>query len=1324
MSKEIINKVILILLDIISRSIMGIFLLVVLLSALTTAALRYYLPQVDDYRESILAQLNANNRGIIVSAEKIQSDWRPFRPGLDFHAVSIQHKDWDKGLHVKELGLELDVVNTVLTRSLRFSEIELIDLELLLAQNNKGKWTLAGLSSDEDSPLDIEQLVDQIWSVGRVQLSNINIRLQPYQKERVKLPSLHVSMYSNGSGKQITANLSEKSMQLSRLLIETDGFPLDDSFSANAYWQLIDYPLSDVWALLQQPDRQLKSAALSGEFWLSWSENGTNLRGHLTLDDLLLALKKEGLLAKEKTLQLDQATLTFLLQREGEDIKSWIPYIELRHQQQHLRVENISVQQSKKLQLQVGHLNLKPINDFIQQLPLPKKLSAAMNDLSPSGHLKNVHVDLFKEDDGAWDFNVTGQLDDVAVGAFKGAPALKHVNGVIKASKAFGEIQLQTDEFEMAFPALYDNEMVFNKASAQIAWQMDKTDILVQGTHLALEGDYGKARGEFHLQLPKDKKLGDVARLALDVGLVNSDAKYRDRFIPKNLPPKLLTWLRENIHSGDVKKAGFIYHGPISKSKVKSTELADKKAVQLWLEVDDGRISYLPDWADVRALSGHVYLDNKNVAAQIDSAMLDNIKVDGAQVSIESVGDKQQLTINGKAKATAASAMMFLQQPALQEKTDFLQDWKITGGNVLAKVSLSAVIQDMQSTLKLNVNTQLYQANVQLDAYGLQFNKVSGPLLFDLQKGLSSKGLKAQFWGETLDAKINVEDVAGDKSTHIYFSSIVAAKDIARWSGQPAFTLLSGQSLFNGDIYFGDTGAGLQLESDLKGIDIDLPKPFYKTSDELRDFSLQLPFSGENKELRAKIGPSVDVRFQMGEEGFTGGKINLGLKKSSYQKGKIIIGGQLAYADAEQWLKTYQQYNDNASSFDASSSVFYQDEKEGENAWAIEVEKLHIRQLHAYGQGLTNIKFDLFDTQSYWQMAVVHPQVTGRLRIFREDIPMKLTLQHVDLDFIRTQKVDEAKADDASALVDVSLGDFPEMDVDIESVWWQGEDYGEWQFNMRSSPNSISLENLRASIKKLQLSATDSEAATLRWSLGGNAKTEFNGRFSGENLADVLAAWGYSQEIISESAEFDVQVSWLGGPDDYSVDKMMGNTTLKLRKGSFADVSSSQSGALKVVGFMNISMLLRRLQLDFSDLSSKGLAYDRVDGQVFFDKGVFTLKDELRVVAPSSSIKLKGWADINTDAVDMDMGVSLPIASNIPWVIALAAGLPAAAGVYIVSKLLKKQVGTLFSAIYKVSGDLNDPAVEFVRLFDTGLPTSSTAPASKSVDDKPVEPAL
>ena len=83
--------------------------------------------------------------------------------------------------------------------------------------------------------------------------------------------------------------------------------------------------------------------------------------------------------------------------------------------------------------------------------------------------------------------------------------------------------------------------------------------------------------------------------------------------------------------------------------------------------------------------------------------------------------------------------------------------------------------------------------------------------------------------------------------------------------------------------------------------------------------------------------------------------------------------------------------------------------------------------------------------------------------------------------------------------------------------------------------------------------------------------------------------------------------------------------------------------------------------------------------------------------------------------------MTLPLVDNIPWVAALAGGLPIAAGTYLVSKVFEEQMNQLSSGVYSVSGDLNDPQVIFERVFDAkaSAPPSTNQSTAESAAPSP-----
>ena len=126
----------------------------------------------------------------------------------------------------------------------------------------------------------------------------------------------------------------------------------------------------------------------------------------------------------------------------------------------------------------------------------------------------------------------------------------------------------------------------------------------------------------------------------------------------------------------------------------------------------------------------------------------------------------------------------------------------------------------------------------------------------------------------------------------------------------------------------------------------------------------------------------------------------------------------------------------------------------------------------------------------------------------------------------------------------------------------------------------------------------------------------------------------------------------------------------------------------------------RRLRLDFSDLFSKGTAYDTLDGGLYVDNGVLHSEQPVVLEGPGVKIQSDGSLNLRTNEVDMGMLVTLPVTNNLPLA-ALIAGAPQIGGVlFLADKILGDKVARFASVKYKISGDWQQPTVEFDRAFD------------------------
>ena len=100
-------------------------------------------------------------------------------------------------------------------------------------------------------------------------------------------------------------------------------------------------------------------------------------------------------------------------------------------------------------------------------------------------------------------------------------------------------------------------------------------------------------------------------------------------------------------------------------------------------------------------------------------------------------------------------------------------------------------------------------------------------------------------------------------------------------------------------------------------------------------------------------------------------------------------------------------------------------------------------------------------------------------------------------------------------------------------------------------------------------------------------------------------------------------------------------------------------------------------------------------------------------------MSLAGDFNLLTETADAKLVATLPVATNLPWVVALLGGIPAAAGVFITSKLVSKQVDRLSSISYKIKGLWDDLEISVDQIFAPQLegdPSMNSSTDSLNVD--------
>ena len=138
------------------------------------------------------------------------------------------------------------------------------------------------------------------------------------------------------------------------------------------------------------------------------------------------------------------------------------------------------------------------------------------------------------------------------------------------------------------------------------------------------------------------------------------------------------------------------------------------------------------------------------------------------------------------------------------------------------------------------------------------------------------------------------------------------------------------------------------------------------------------------------------------------------------------------------------------------------------------------------------------------------------------------------------------------------------------------------------------------------------------------------------NVGKLLDRLGYADTVKRGSAKLGGDLKWDGPLTDIHFPTLTGQMTLEVEKGQFNKVDP---GVGKLLGLLSLQSLPRRLTLDFGDIFSEGLAFDKIEGKMTVKAGVMRTAEPLRISSPAAQIDIKGETDLKNETQSLDVAV-------------------------------------------------------------------------------------
>lgn len=1330
-----------------SRGVVAAAVVFLILLGLYVSLGRYYVPMLRDHRDDVVAHLEKTT-GLDIDVAHIEGEWQRWYPQVTLDQVVVRSKDRSATpLYFTQVRFVPDILRSLLKRSLVVRELSVYGLSLQLQQLEDGRWQLRNLPmAEKREPLDLHNLLALFYDVGVLEVDDAAVALTFANGETRDIRPVRIELKNRLGFRRLNVELEKKAGKSSlQLVVEGFGDFRDPAkFSGDVYLKLDRFRLPQLRGSLREQPVTLDPFEVSGEAWLDFTgalgvsgvsrlmvptlrwryDDGSSYR----LDDVRLPL--HGQYQRE---QLDIYAPAFTAERKLGALWQNL-HLQWQRQDNHWRVA------AQRVDVDVVMATL-----MLDSHLLSAGLRQTLSDLAPAGDLRNLDVAL-PPGDADWKqrLSIRANLAQVSVNAWKGAPGATGVDGYLEAGITQGFVDLDSDNLALAFPSLYPAPIATTRANGRVRWRITDQRVLVDSSVLDLQMAAGHANGLLQLDLRKVAGDGAPPMMHLAIGLTDSDARYRNWFVPRILSPALLDWLDNSLSEGRVPQAGFVFYGPLIALE------HERPAIQLFVDTDNTRLEYWKGWPAVDGISGRLLLDNGELDVNVPRATLFGMQLAGNEVTLRASGDGPELAVRSRIRGPADDALRFIKESPIHAQIGgFLNSWTMTG-DVDGVLDLQMPLGQARREVQVKVESTLADNTLRVGNANIAIEKLNGKLRFESASGLNSEALQGELWRHPIKVGISSEMTGGGMRTTLTSRGRIAMADLVDWSTLKLLGFANGEALAHMTITARKGRAALSLRSSMRGVTTELPAPLGKTAAESMPLRIDMPLSGDQRVMRLKLGDQVDARVLLGDGGAQ--SVTVGINRAAhthFSPRSIQIAGDFDILDLDTWQEVAKRYQAlpepnvpvAQSPAPVAPSVAATVAVEGaiaavvdtaavpaepapaqRPAWHIVIPEIRAWQLRGFGRQVSYARLAADLRGDDWQVWLVNEDIVGNLVWPHGDgVPIRLELNRFTPDALHPAGFDPAANQDAGAHQPpdpaaaaehapsqrdpIDFTRIPAIDVTIHQLSWGGRALGRWQFGVRSDANHLYVRDIVGQFAGMTIDGGNGNGGLLTWSNDdGVESTRVSAQARAGDFAQVLDNLGYEAIITTEKSSFDIAMHWAGAPSDYAVESLKGEILVDLRNGAFLNAPSGANNTLKVVSFLNLNNILKRLQLDFSDLSQRGYAFDRVKGSVVFDHGVFSADDPLLVSGSSSEVRIAGDVYWLNETLDMEIAVTLPIGSNLPWVAALTGyGLPVAAGVFVASKVLKKQVDKLSSVVYRMQGPWNQPVVTMQRLFNDAV---------------------
>lgn len=855
--------------------------------------------------------------------------------------------------------------------------------------------------------------------------------------------------------------------------------------------------------------------------------------------------------------------------------------------------------------------------------------------------------------------------------------AVSGLSGRLGADERGGRFELRGEQARLRLPQTFAAPLALERLRASLSWSRESEGWRLQAPDLAwgLLGSEGEA--ELDLRLPP----GESPRLKLEARLKAADAARLKPLMPLRWGPHLRDWLQHALVRARVPEAVLRIDGPLADFPFHARPTG---SWSLDIGVADARLDYQPEWPGADRVRAQLKFAGNGLRFEAERGLISGVEVLDASGSIDDFSTGS-LRIAGRTRGEAGAYYSFLRGSPLATRLSGLVGHTDAEGLAEADVQLDIPLHSNLGQ-KLMVEGQVRLPGNVLRITGLEepVRDIQGALRFST-KGVAAERLLASYYGAPVQALIAANAEGNDElqarlPVDLDAERGIAARFVPRWVRER----LDGRTDAELHLPLSGPRAGrIRILSELRGAGSRLPVPLAKLPEQALPLSLEL--SGDERvplalklDLPARMSLALRFARERGELVAHGIGVRLGGGEvGAPEQDGMVISGRADRLDLAAWIGL----------LGASSG----DELPFHGA------EISVAHLQAAGYELPEAQLKASRAgNGNWRVLLDGASGAGSLDWLRNGSSdlgrlsgrfQRLRLQPMPT-ADKAGDTPPTPADVVGAVIDPNR--VPTLDFQVDELDIGGENFGHLQLQSERLPGGQRLKQIQLEGGVASLSG---EGEWKRQQNVSSARANFE--LASTDLAAALRGLGFAPTLSGRSARFRSQLVWAPAARGLEWAQAQGQVGLEASDGALRTVEPG--GTSRVLGLLNFYALPKRLTLNFRDVLSKGLNYDRIDGQFELAGGNARTED---LVVRSSSLRVEMRGRIGLAAHDYDQQVTIyPDVSGVTLGALLLGGASLAAGpampllALIANQVLDKPLGEATQIDYRLTGSWDNPEI-------------------------------